>query len=703
MQLTAGSTLQAGKYLLNHPLEAQGFGITYRGTQTIVNQPVVVKTLHPGLQKSQAFVRLRERFIAITRLLAKSQHPNIVRVLDFFQEGELPFLVMEYVPGLTFTELIAQHRTLPDREALHHIRQLGAALSVAHRYGLVHGNLKPQNLICRNGTQAPVLVGFGISAEKMLAQVQYAVPGFPHAFNAPEQIGPLADRTPSADIYGLAAMLYYLVSGHPPMPAQQRPSADRLEQLPMLSLIHPTLQKPIVQGMALSPQQRPQTIEGWLHLLPGAPLGIAKPEPIQLPTSPPRGPQASARPAAALPSVPPDVVTAPPRERAAPVQLADRPTAPPDRPPVAPPHLQPDRQPAARSAAPPDPQPHLQPPAPPELRPHQRPTANPTARPSARPTVRPAVRPAARRQIPAITPEVRPDRDLAAALPSAEAARVEDRSGAVEAVGSRRWLPTVRVASPPERREPPQLAPQLESPLAPQLEPQTDRRPESATRVAEPPVRQADRPVSRGRFFPKALALTGLIAATLGFGFGLALKFNAAKSPMGSGIFHAGQSFPPKPWKGTLTPVDGGGDSPIEGPSTLTPSPGTNSVLPSAASPSPAAPPGQSASPANRFGGREAEPKSASEELSTPLLDPEPDPSIPPRSTLPRRPAPVPDSDPAPPKPVAPRPIADPIKPDAPRLSGEDAPRFSDRDAARTSSDRRPAPEGQRPVRSPAN
>jgi eukaryotic-like serine/threonine-protein kinase len=147
MQLTAGSTLQAGKYLLNHPLEAQGFGITYRGTQTIANQPVVVKTLHPGLQKSQAFMRLRERFIAITRLLAKSQHPNIVRVLDFFQEDELPFLVMEYVPGLTFTELIAKHKTLPDREALHHIRQLGAALAVAHRYGLVHGNFKPQNII----------------------------------------------------------------------------------------------------------------------------------------------------------------------------------------------------------------------------------------------------------------------------------------------------------------------------------------------------------------------------------------------------------------------------------------------------------------------------------------------------------------------------------------------------------------------------
>jgi hypothetical protein len=63
MQLTAGRLLQGGKYIINHPLETAGFGITYLGTQTESGQSVVLKTLHPALYKSRAFGRLRDRFV----------------------------------------------------------------------------------------------------------------------------------------------------------------------------------------------------------------------------------------------------------------------------------------------------------------------------------------------------------------------------------------------------------------------------------------------------------------------------------------------------------------------------------------------------------------------------------------------------------------------------------------------------------------
>jgi eukaryotic-like serine/threonine-protein kinase len=285
MQLTAGSSLQGGKYLINHPLETQGFGVTYRGTQTYHGQPVVIKTLHPALHKSRAFNRLRDRFIDIASILTRCQHPSIVRVIELFQEGDLPFVVMEYVPGQKLTDLVQPGQTMAEMEALHYIRLIGAALTIGQRFNLVHGNLKPQNIIRRGGSNVPVLVGYGISAERMLAAVQYAVPGFPHEFNAPEQIGEKGDRLASADVYALAANLYFLLTGHPPMLSTDRAQADLTEQLPLLSLINPTLQEAIVQGLSLNPKARPKTVDEWLNQLPGgntARVNAARPE--NLPT-----------------------------------------------------------------------------------------------------------------------------------------------------------------------------------------------------------------------------------------------------------------------------------------------------------------------------------------------------------------------------------------------------------------------------------
>jgi eukaryotic-like serine/threonine-protein kinase len=302
MQLTAGSLLQGGKYLINHPLETQGFGVTYRGTQTYHGQPVVIKTLHPALHKSRAYNRLRDRFIDIASILTRCQHPSIVRVIELFQEGDLPFVVMEYVPGQKLTDLVKPGQTMAEMEALHYIRLIGAALTISHRFGLVHGNLTPQNIIRRGGSNVPVLVGYGISAERMLAAVQYAVPGFPHAFNAPEQIGETGDRVPSADIYALTANFYYLLTGHAPMPAKERPTADLVDQLPLLSLLNPSLQAAIVQGLALNPKQRPKTIDEWLTQLPGNNIPRTAARPEILPTierstrqpTPPTVPQAFA-------------------------------------------------------------------------------------------------------------------------------------------------------------------------------------------------------------------------------------------------------------------------------------------------------------------------------------------------------------------------------------------------------------------------
>ncbi len=270
MQLNAGRLLQGGKYIINHPLEIQGFGITYRGTQTESGQAVVLKTLHPALHKSRAFGRLSDRFTHLANCLAAVTHPQLVGVIDRFQEGEWPFMVMEYIYGKSLAEMVQPGQLIDEIAVLHYIREIAAGLQASHAQGLVHGNLKPNNIICRAENNACVVVGYGISAERMLAAVQYAVPGFPHAFTAPEQIGPSGDRVKTADLYGLAANLYYLLTGEAPLAATDRAEKSIDEQLPHLSRIRSGLQQVIRQGLALNPKARPPSVEAWLQMLPGS-------------------------------------------------------------------------------------------------------------------------------------------------------------------------------------------------------------------------------------------------------------------------------------------------------------------------------------------------------------------------------------------------------------------------------------------------
>ncbi len=169
MKLQMGATLQSGKYQLNQVMGRESLGATYLAIQTLLQQPVVIKTLDPSLQITQRFPQLKIRFTEETRLLARCQHPSIVRVLDFFQEDGLPFLVMEHIPGQTLYESFAARERvrvstqnaprLAEAEAIHYMRQIASALGVTHRSGLIHRNIRPEAIVRRQGTNLGILVG----------------------------------------------------------------------------------------------------------------------------------------------------------------------------------------------------------------------------------------------------------------------------------------------------------------------------------------------------------------------------------------------------------------------------------------------------------------------------------------------------------------------------------------------------------------
>lgn len=270
MTTPVGKTLQSGKYTLEQELGQGGFGVTYTAIHHALGQIVVIKTLNSSLQRNPNFLNFQRQFQDEARRLARFSHPNIVRVTDFFIEADMPYIVMDFIPGQTLKTLVTPRNPLPEATALHYIRQVAAALRVVHHHGLLHRDVKPQNVILRQGTQDVVLIDFGIAREFTPGLTQTHTGILSEGYAPIEQYLPKAKRTPATDVYGLAATLYTLLTAEVPVPATLR----HRQRLPEPRNLRPELSvminQAVLQGMAVEPEQRPASVDEWLALLPGS-------------------------------------------------------------------------------------------------------------------------------------------------------------------------------------------------------------------------------------------------------------------------------------------------------------------------------------------------------------------------------------------------------------------------------------------------
>ena len=271
MGTLVGKYLQNYKYSLDQELGRGGFGVTYKATLHSLGQTVVVKTLDEFLWQDPNFAQSKQQFQAEAKRLALCVHPNIVRVIDFFIEDDFPFIVMEYVPGQTLDTVVLPAQPLAEATALHYSRQVGAALKVVHQNGLLHRDVKPQNLILRQGTDQVVLIDFGIAREFSpgLAQTHTSLvsPGY-----APiEQYISQEQRSPATDVYGLAATLYTLLTAQVPAASILRNRQPLPAPRDLRAEISAATNQAVIRGMAVEPHDRPESVEAWLKLLPDAP------------------------------------------------------------------------------------------------------------------------------------------------------------------------------------------------------------------------------------------------------------------------------------------------------------------------------------------------------------------------------------------------------------------------------------------------
>lgn len=280
-----GDKLQGGKYTIREVLGDGGFGITYR-VRDRNGHLYAVKTLNEMAQARPDFNKLQQDFMNEALHLAKFNHPNIVKIYKVFQESvprnvtnqknnnffsrffpkdaEIPHLdiwciLMEYVEGENLNDYLSRLGVLPEAEAVRYIKQIGEALTVVHNEGLLHRDVKPANIILRASNSEAVLIDFGIAREFTPNHTTHTEIGTP-SYGAIEQFYPtIAPPGEYTDVYALAATLYALVTGKLPNPTVT-------EDLNLTAISY-QVQEAIRHGMALQPQDRPQSVQDWLKLL----------------------------------------------------------------------------------------------------------------------------------------------------------------------------------------------------------------------------------------------------------------------------------------------------------------------------------------------------------------------------------------------------------------------------------------------------
>ncbi len=208
-------TILAGDYELLREIARGGMGVVYEAHQRSLKRIVAVKMILAGQLASEASLR---RFQAEARAAAGLNHPHIVPVYEVGQDRGQHFFSMGYVDGANLAERVTQFGPVPPQEAARLIEQVAGAVHYAHRRGIVHRDMKPQNvLLTKDGR--PMVTDFGLAKhadhqDGLTVTGQFV--GTP-SFMAPEQAhGRLDEIGPLSDVYGLGAVLYYLLTGRPP-------------------------------------------------------------------------------------------------------------------------------------------------------------------------------------------------------------------------------------------------------------------------------------------------------------------------------------------------------------------------------------------------------------------------------------------------------------------------------------------------------
>jgi serine/threonine-protein kinase len=270
--------------------------VVYLARDRMLERSVAVKILKQDFSTDDAF---RERFRQEARSAANLSHPNIVTVHDFGMDGDNFYFVMEHMPGKDLKTIIRERGRFPVKEAVNLIIQAAEGLGYAHRAGLVHCDVKPQNFLVSPDQQLKV-TDFGIARALSTIHPEEksdVIWGTPQYFS-PEQASGLAP-SPASDVYSLGVILYEMLAGRLPFIADDSEELARMHReedpIPPRRInpqIPERLEKVILKVLSKEPSARYRTADQFARILKTLMLEIVEQATIPPVTFPPEPVQA---------------------------------------------------------------------------------------------------------------------------------------------------------------------------------------------------------------------------------------------------------------------------------------------------------------------------------------------------------------------------------------------------------------------------
>jgi len=302
--LPAGYALQ--EYRIEKLLGVGGFGLTYLALDSNLNLKVALKEYLPGevamrcadqsiaprsAESVETYGWGKQRFLDESRTLASFRHPNIVRVMRFFEANGSAYMVMEFVEGAALAAWVEARRPLAEAQVAALVAPLLDGLELVHAAGYLHRDIKPGNIYVRDDT-SPVLLDFGSARLRASELTAIVTPGY-----APfEQYQTQGNQGPWSDLYALGGVLYWMATGKPPLEAVARVRADNMPpavQAGDRNRFRPEFLAAIDWALAPFEDQRPQSVSEWREALLDKAVSVPGTEKAQPQTTGVRAPGGS--------------------------------------------------------------------------------------------------------------------------------------------------------------------------------------------------------------------------------------------------------------------------------------------------------------------------------------------------------------------------------------------------------------------------
>ena len=299
--LRINSTLQGGKYRIIERLGQGNFGITYLAEDPSLEGKVAIKELFfkgdccrddstcnvmtiPAWCNREIVERSKQKFIKEARTIFSLNHPNIVRILDVFEENGTAYYVMEYIDGESLGDMVKRRGGISEAEALGYVKDVASALEYIHSKNINHLDIKPGNLMKGNEDGRIIVIDFGVAKQydAVTSEGTTTTPvGISHGYSPVEQYSKNGVQTfsPQSDVYALAATLFKLLTGNTPPEAIEILS----EGLPVDELQEKHISRHVISAIAMAMKgrhERTQSVAEFISNLSGdATVVITDPHP----------------------------------------------------------------------------------------------------------------------------------------------------------------------------------------------------------------------------------------------------------------------------------------------------------------------------------------------------------------------------------------------------------------------------------------